>query len=65
LVEWGLSPEYIINNWTDEELDLMITCLHSRKQKEIASLRSGSGNEGKVTDAQLFSQLGNKIKVVK
>ncbi len=31
LVEWGLTPEYIINNWTEEELNLMTQKLAERK----------------------------------
>lgn len=65
MVEWHLSPDYIINNWTDELLDLMITCMHTRKQKELASLPPVPGDIQKVSDAQLFDQLGNNIKVVK
>ena len=43
----------------------MITCLNKRKSREQASLPPGSGEERMATDEQLFSQLGDKIKVVK
>ena len=30
LHEWGLTPEYILNNWTEPELNLMIEKLTER-----------------------------------
>jgi len=60
-----LPPDYIVNNWTDELLNLMITYLNKRKAREQSSFPAVPGDKAKVTDTQLFSQLGNKIKVVK
>ncbi len=31
LAEWGLPPDYIVNNWTEEELNLMTRKLAERK----------------------------------
>ena len=60
-----MPPDHIVNNWTDELLNLMITYLNKRKSREEASLPPGPGEPQMATDAQLFSQLGDKIKVVK
>ncbi len=32
MVEWHLTPEYIIANWTDEKFSLLIEKLASRKK---------------------------------
>jgi len=42
----------------------MIVSLDKRKTKEKEALQR-PGDEEKVSDAQLFNQLGNKIKVKK
>ena len=60
-----MPPDYIVNNWTDELLNLMITYLNKRKSREQESLPPGPGEGAIATDEQLFNQLGDKIKVVK
>lgn len=35
--EWHLTPEYILNNWTDEKFNLMVEKLVERKQQKPAS----------------------------
>lgn len=64
--EWHLAPEYIINNWTDEKLDLMIEKLTERKKGEAQPI-SPSGHSGveKVSAKELFSQASNLVKVVR
>lgn len=69
MVEWHVSPDYIVNNWTDELLDLMVEKLVERKQREVqaarpASLQGDSGGH-KVPDSILFAHAGNLIRVVK
>lgn len=32
--EWHVTPDYIVNNWTDELLDLMIEKLVERRKRE-------------------------------
>ena len=59
MVEWHTTPDYIVNNWTDELLNLMIEKLVERKQKETQPRQSG-----KVSDKLLFAQAKNLIKVV-
>ncbi len=43
----------------------MITYLNKRKEMEHASLPLAPGDTQKATDQELFSQLGDKIKVTK
>ena len=50
-MEWHLTPEYILNNWTDEELDLMLEKLTERKGREK---RAMGGEEEEVSDTQFF-----------
>lgn len=61
LAEWHLPPDYIINNWTDEMLNLMIGKLTERKEREMAAM--GIKSENTMPDEQFFRQAG--IKVVK
>lgn len=66
MVEWHLPPDYIVNNWTDELLDLMVEKLVERKQREIQAIRpSGSSGGHRISDKELFMRAGNLIKVVK
>jgi len=58
MVEWSITPDYIINNWTDELLYLMTVKLNERIKKM-------AGDDGKTTDADLFMRAGNMIKVEK
>ena len=58
MVEWSVTPDYIINNWTDELLYLMILKRNDRLKSE-----SGSGSDGKVSDTELFMRASNMIKV--
>ena len=75
MAEWNLTPEYIVNNWTDEELDLMTSKLSERKQA-IAQAATGATqgdiepsrpqaqeSNQVVTDTELFRQLGRKFEV--
>ena len=65
MVEWRLTPEWILDNWTNEEFTLMVEKLAARKQRE-AEASKGDSKERAVTvsDKELFSRAGNKIKVV-
>ena len=44
LAEWGLPPDYIVNNWTEELLNLMTQKLAERKG--LSS--NGAGAQGHV-----------------
>jgi len=67
MAEWGVTPDYIVNNWDEELLDLMVDRLNQRKQKEQEAMQGRSRNLGKTTvsDTELFSQLGGAIKMEK
>lgn len=61
MVEWHLPPNYIVNNWTDELLDLMVGKLVERKKRLVP----GDSGGHKVSDSTLFARAGNFIKVIK
>ena len=58
MAEWHITPDYIVNNWTEELLNLMIDKLTERKERE----RSPKPPEE--NDANL-ARMGNMVKVVK
>ncbi len=45
MAEWHVTPDYIVNNWTDELLDLMMEKLAERRQRENKALKSAKGSE--------------------
>lgn len=61
LAEWHLPPDYILANWTDEMLTLMIDKLFERKQREIVAIK-GRSSDRVVSDDQFFKQAGIKVK---
>lgn len=72
LAEWHLDPVYIAESWTDEMLQIMIEKLADRKQRindamagKVSSPMPNQGGDRKVSDTELFRQLGKKIKVMK
>ena len=72
MAEWHQPPDHIVNNWTDELLNLMISKLVERKERENAAMSQTRNVVGKsretdrvVSDTALFAQLGDKLKVVK
>jgi len=65
LSEWHVTPDYIENNWTDEERNLMIESLVKRKEREKKVISGNGSDKQMVSDKELFRQLGNKVKVTK
>ena len=67
MAEWHITPDYIVNNWTDELLDLMTEKLVERKQRENQAVPQASslGDAGghKVPESVLFAKAKNLIKV--
>ena len=61
MVEWHITPDYILNNWTDELLDLMVGKLVERKKRESQPSRP----KAEVPDNLFFAKAKNLIKVVK
>lgn len=66
LVEWNLTPEYILGNWTSELFGLMVDKLVERKERQYRAMTGGRDSSGDqwVKDDELFKSLGNKLKVV-
>ena len=66
LAEWHLTPEWVLDNWTNEELTLMVEKLAQRKQRELEAIKGKSkGEVNRVSDQELFAQTGGIIKVMK
>lgn len=65
MAEWHLTPEYILDNWTDEELNLMIEKLAERKNREYSPPASDGGVEQSVSLETLADMSHGNIKVVK
>ena len=67
MFEWHITPDYIINNWTDELLNLMTEKLVERKQGEIDAMKGTPKSERSlmVPESVLFAHAKNLIKVVK
>jgi len=61
--EWHITPDYIVNNWTDELLTLMIEKLVERKNPEPRESRPE--RDGMVSDHLLFQKASNLIEVKK
>lgn len=57
--EWHVTPDYIVNNWTDELLNLMVEKLVERKKQGLKSISSS------VSVEELASKSGGLIKVEK
>ena len=64
-----MTPEYIVDTWTREKLDLMVEKLNERKMRKVQAGGDSSGSRGRgdrmVSDSQLFQAAGGLIKVVK
>jgi len=65
MAEWHLPPDYILNNWTDELLNLMVEKLAERKKREAQPRSTGGSDTHRVSDTELFRLLGKKIEVVR
>ena len=70
LSEWHITPDYIVNNWTDELLALMVDKLSERKQREIDAMKGSStpnryAGKEVISDTELFARMGIKVKKVK
>ncbi len=65
---WHVTPDYIVNNWTDELLDLMVEKLVERKQRESGTIQesgNGSPKNHSVSAETLSAMSGGLIKVIK
>jgi len=39
MTEWHVTPDYIVNNWTDELFNLMVNKLVERKGRETSATK--------------------------
>jgi len=62
MAEWHVTPDYIVNNWTEELLELMVKKLVERKHRETGAL---SGDDSLKVDAETLSKVSNGMIEVK
>ena len=58
--EWHVTPDYIVNNWTEELLDLMLKKLVERKRKEVNLIK---GHDNTVSVETLAARSHGMIEV--
>ena len=58
MTEWHVTPDYIVNNWTDELFDLMVEKFIERKKREIKP-------SSEISDDAKLAMMGDGIKVIK
>ena len=63
MAEWGIAPDYIVKNWTDELFELMIVKLVERKDRETESMNKASGKQV-TSDGSGLKQMGSMVKVI-
>ena len=65
--EWHQPPDYIINNWTDELLDLMIEKLVERKEREVDAIKgkTAPSKDNSVSIETLSAMSNDMIKMEK
>jgi len=39
MAEWHVTPDYIVNNWTNELLDLMVKKLNERWERQSQAIK--------------------------
>ena len=62
MAEWHVTPDYIASNWTEELLELMVSKLVERKQRETIALHGNGDNSETVTDGAIFERAPHLIK---
>ena len=66
MVEWHITPDYIVNNWTDELLDLMVGKLVERKDRESNAMKNNQTPKGQSVSVEtLAARSRGMIKVEK
>lgn len=70
MTEWGVTPEYINNRWTEELLTLMFVKRTKRIKRTTQKEISENGNvseapKKKVKDTEMFAMLGIIPEVVR
>ena len=62
MAEWHTTPDYIVNNWADELLELMGEKLAERKKRERWAIEHGDEPE-QVSEETFLSAASNLIEV--
>lgn len=69
MAEWHVPPDYIVNNWTDELLDLMAEKLAERREREREVAQSATVSnrpqQANVSAETLAARSRGMIRVVK
>ena len=66
MTEWHTTPDYIVNNWTDELFDLMVEKLVERKERESNAMQKNQTPKGQSVSVEtLAAKSRGMIKVVK
>ena len=65
MAEWHVPPDYIVNNWTEEQLNLYVEKLVERKERETSAVRSPAPVKQSESEELFFAKAKNLIKVVK
>ncbi len=60
--EWHITPDYIVENWTDELLNLMVEKLGDRKKRESDAMK-GHKTDDKVSTEALAARSRGMIEV--
>ncbi len=62
--EWHVTPDYIVNNWTDELFDLMVKKLVERKEQERDAMQASSRPIA-TSDGSGLDRMGSMVKVIR
>ena len=63
MFEWHTTPDYIVNNWTDELFELMVVKMVERKKRETDAMNKASGKKT-YSDGSGLKQMGSMVKVI-
>jgi len=63
MTEWHLPPDYILDNWTDEQFNLMIEKLIERKQREADAIEDARKGRHHVSAESLAATSRGMIEV--
>jgi hypothetical protein len=64
LVEWGVTPEYINENWTEEELVVLFNARNRRLEAMLAKSKPQGEGKRMVSDRELFRRAGVQVQQV-
>ena len=67
MAEWHVTPDYVVANWTDELLQLMLEKLIERKDKQAKAIEEVRGRHisggQEIEDTTLFKMMGDNVEV--